>query len=278
MPEFLYIATNPSMPGLVKVGWTSRPPSERMVELRGTGVPTSFELAFVVKVPTGIAAERRAHRVLSSFRISREREFFRCEVRAAIGKIMPALKCYEIDWTHTPRDPVVEELDREIANSQHELREHRAQERQRLQETARVEMRETAEMLKRETQGHRSRLETAHQEQLHWIERQKALGSRPTKPAYPFLGYAYRFPTGLISWVLFLVAVTSKLIPLGVFCVFYFLLGWYFHSRFRRESAKFESAIAPWREPDSQLRYLSEEIRSLDDRIAHNEKRLVQLA
>ena len=43
-PGYVYILTNPSMPGLVKVGRTSRNVDLRAAELWHTGVPTKFEV------------------------------------------------------------------------------------------------------------------------------------------------------------------------------------------------------------------------------------------
>lgn len=76
---FLYILTNPSMPGLVKVGKTVRDPRTRVRELSGaTGVPTPFELAHVEAFDDCHAAERRVHAALAAagIRISSKREFF----------------------------------------------------------------------------------------------------------------------------------------------------------------------------------------------------------
>ena len=47
---YVYILTNPSMPGLVKVGKTTTTPNQRMSELHSTGVPTPFELEFSISV------------------------------------------------------------------------------------------------------------------------------------------------------------------------------------------------------------------------------------
>jgi len=38
----VYILTNESMPGLVKIGWTAGDPNERADALSTTGVPTRF--------------------------------------------------------------------------------------------------------------------------------------------------------------------------------------------------------------------------------------------
>jgi len=86
----VYVLVNPAMPGLVKVGFTSRPPNERLKELNSaTGVPAPFEMAGSVWSRNGMAVEAKVHRLLDAKRINRKREFFRCspaEALAAAGK------------------------------------------------------------------------------------------------------------------------------------------------------------------------------------------------
>ena len=62
---YVYLLINRSMPGLVKVGRTTRPPAERLGELSSaTGVPTPFELVFDIFVPDCRSAEQLLHEVL----------------------------------------------------------------------------------------------------------------------------------------------------------------------------------------------------------------------
>ena len=45
-PGWVYVLTNPAMPGLVKIGLTSRNPQVRAAELtQATGVPAPFVIA-----------------------------------------------------------------------------------------------------------------------------------------------------------------------------------------------------------------------------------------
>jgi len=80
---FLYVLVNSSMPGLVKVGKTTRTPSERVNELSGvTGVPTQFIVAYEEHFSDCDAAEQFVHTKLTQrgVRISDSREFFRAPV------------------------------------------------------------------------------------------------------------------------------------------------------------------------------------------------------
>lgn len=88
---FVYILSNESMPGLVKIGFTERTVEERVEELSShTGVasPYKAEASFPV---TGMDVERRIHAELKNFRNSYNREFFRLtpkEAIAAVSKIL----------------------------------------------------------------------------------------------------------------------------------------------------------------------------------------------
>lgn len=79
----VYILTNPSMPGLVKVGKTTRSPEERAAQLNSTGVPMPFEVWGSYFSPDCHMLEAKAHAILDEFRVSDSREFFRCSEEAA---------------------------------------------------------------------------------------------------------------------------------------------------------------------------------------------------
>lgn len=81
---WLYLLTNPAMPGLVKVGMTTRSPEERAQELASTGVPMPFEVEAAWPVDDVRAAERIAHAALSGHRVDGAREWFRLSVPQAI--------------------------------------------------------------------------------------------------------------------------------------------------------------------------------------------------
>jgi hypothetical protein len=79
LPGYIYALINYSMPGLVKIGRTTRAPSERGTELSAaTGVPTPFVLLLDVLVPDAEAAEAQVHRILEQrgYRVADNREFF----------------------------------------------------------------------------------------------------------------------------------------------------------------------------------------------------------
>lgn len=74
---FVYILTNPRMPGLVKIGQTERHPIVRALELSSrTGVPAPFQVAYFCEVNDRFAAERSAKAALVEQQVSADREFF----------------------------------------------------------------------------------------------------------------------------------------------------------------------------------------------------------
>lgn len=82
---YVYILSNESMPGLVKIGRTSRSVDGRAHELYSTGVPTPFKVEEEVCTPDCAELERWVHEALESCRLSSSREFFRCKVSDAQG-------------------------------------------------------------------------------------------------------------------------------------------------------------------------------------------------
>lgn len=78
---YVYILSNPSMPGLVKIGMTTGEPSARAGQLQTTGVPTPFVLESFVPTPDCAALEAIMHDEFSARRVDPSREFFRVELR-----------------------------------------------------------------------------------------------------------------------------------------------------------------------------------------------------
>ena len=89
-PGWLYLITNPAMPGFVKVGMTTRTPEERAAELHDTGSPAPYTVASAWPVDDVQAAERDAHAALARYRVIDAREWFRLSVPAAIEALSPS--------------------------------------------------------------------------------------------------------------------------------------------------------------------------------------------
>jgi len=75
--SWVYVLSNESIPGQLKIGSTQKDPDTRAKQLsRGTGIPTQFKVEFAFKCFNAESAEKEVHKVLSDARISKDREFF----------------------------------------------------------------------------------------------------------------------------------------------------------------------------------------------------------
>ncbi len=77
-PGIVYAATNPLMPGLVKIGGTSRANVQvRLDELYSTGVPAPFTCEIARRVDRYLEVESALHTVFEPSRVPSGREFFK---------------------------------------------------------------------------------------------------------------------------------------------------------------------------------------------------------
>lgn len=82
----VYVLTNSAMPGLVKIGKTSRAEVQvRLNELYSTGVPVPFDCAYAARVADEAAVERAFHQAFGPYRLNPNREFFQIEADQAIA-------------------------------------------------------------------------------------------------------------------------------------------------------------------------------------------------
>ena len=83
----VYIFTNRSMPGLIKIGridTTVKSTTERASELYSTGVPTPFDVYYEHPCENPEHFEKLIHEILASYRVNTRREFFRFPVDKAV--------------------------------------------------------------------------------------------------------------------------------------------------------------------------------------------------
>lgn len=81
---YVYILTHQFMPGLVKIGMTTRTVEARANELYQTGVPGPFNVSHSVLSPDCAGLELWVHERLDPSRLYPDREFFKMEVADAI--------------------------------------------------------------------------------------------------------------------------------------------------------------------------------------------------
>jgi len=88
----VYILSNPSLPGMVKIGMTSRKDASiRVEELnRATGIPTKFKIEYTHPSPDPYLLEQQLHEYFKRQRVNSRREFFTVtplKVKKAIAKL-----------------------------------------------------------------------------------------------------------------------------------------------------------------------------------------------
>lgn len=90
---YVYVLSNPSMPGLVKIGRTTRSVEQRVNELWQTGVPTPFVVEDDFHTPDCVELEQIAHNFFSESRLSASREFFAVEAKVAAQFLRVQVRC-----------------------------------------------------------------------------------------------------------------------------------------------------------------------------------------
>jgi hypothetical protein len=87
---WIYIITNPAMPGLVKVGYSTKDPTIRAKELGTTGNPHPYRVIYDALVVGPYTAEQRLHSALAHYQEAKE--WFRCDARVVINTVRTILR------------------------------------------------------------------------------------------------------------------------------------------------------------------------------------------
>jgi len=93
MKGWVYIITNKAMPGLVKIGYSSKDPDLRAAELNHTGAPFPYLVDYEALVHEPFSIEQRTHKALSHLHKGERYkkgvgiEWFNCSVEEAISAI-----------------------------------------------------------------------------------------------------------------------------------------------------------------------------------------------
>ena len=92
---YVYVLSNPSMPGVVKIGRSRHGASLRAKSLNNTSVPSPFVVEFEMLCVDAARAEERAHRYANKSRVAAKREFFELSVRDSVEHVINAAW---VDW------------------------------------------------------------------------------------------------------------------------------------------------------------------------------------
>ena len=82
--QWVYVLSNPSMPGMVKIGYTNGDPEGRVKEInRATGIPTDFIVEYAIPCVNGYEVEQLVHEALDNVRVNNRKEFFNINIEEA---------------------------------------------------------------------------------------------------------------------------------------------------------------------------------------------------
>ncbi len=106
MRGWVYVITNPAMPGLVKVGYSTKDPSIRAKELDHTGSPLPYVVEYDVIVESPYDIEQKIHIKLNKYHVGKE--WFRCKPEEAVVAIHEMVKETALleNFRHVSRDNI----------------------------------------------------------------------------------------------------------------------------------------------------------------------------
>jgi len=122
---FIYVLSNHSMPDIATIGRTERSPYLRLIELnQSRNTPEPFQLVAAWAVINSYDAEKRLHERLAEYRVHKDHEYFRYDVRSNASLL--AWNCFHhladprggnlldpIFYAHTLTREEMDELDSE---------------------------------------------------------------------------------------------------------------------------------------------------------------------
>ncbi len=86
--QWVYILSNPTQPGIYKIGYTKLTPDERAKQIsNATGVPLPYEVAWALRCFNGEQLEGAVHHALKEYRVNSQREFFQIDLEMAKSTI-----------------------------------------------------------------------------------------------------------------------------------------------------------------------------------------------
>jgi len=269
MQQYLYILSNPSMPGLIKIGKTTTSPNQRMSELYSTGVPTPFVLELSVEIDDCHASERAAHGALAKYRVADNREFFKTSVENALKSILPVIgqyKIHEVQHSHG-----IETIERELNRRKLEV--------ERAAEARRAEIRRREIEEKQRLDKRKNELELSIEAENQKLQQ---LGLRPIKKKLPGIGTALWFaycpiPVGWMVWLgaLWIFYPNGK--TMGLVCILLLIGGYIAHKISKDYDDEFNRLNSPFESIDNRLYKLKSELDKLQNSPFESIDRLYKL-
>ena len=87
--QWVYVLSNPSSPGLLKIGYTKKLPEERAKQISSaTGVALPYKVEWAYQCFNGEMVEREVHYKLKAQRVNSSKEFFQVSLEEAKENII----------------------------------------------------------------------------------------------------------------------------------------------------------------------------------------------
>ena len=87
--QWVYVLSNPSTPGILKIGYTKLTPEERAKQISSaTGVALPYKVEWAYQCFNGEMVERQVHSKLHSCRVNNNKEFFQINLEEAKENII----------------------------------------------------------------------------------------------------------------------------------------------------------------------------------------------
>ncbi len=143
MEGFVYVMSNELMPGVLKVGYTTRTPDARALEMSShEAVPVRMKVEYYAFVDTAVSEiESRTHRQLQAFSVAKE--WFRCDVPTAILAVRQSCesrlrheKVHYVDPAELRRREEREARERQASEAQARADNQRTETKRRAKEAA----------------------------------------------------------------------------------------------------------------------------------------------
>lgn len=198
MSGWVYVITNKSMHGLVKVGYTTKDPRARAAELGNTGAPYPYVAEYGALVEAPAALEKDVHKYLSAVNLKEGKEWFRCSVEQAIAIIEEMAGSILNEFT---REAFEEERHKdEERKKQLEIERHRREFREYLKQRRQEKEKERE---RREQRAKELRDEEEYRKCIEAIEAKRIEETKKIEEKHPdIFGYeAYYEPSFLWTYV-----------------------------------------------------------------------------
>lgn len=110
---WVYVQTTLSLPGLVKIGFSTNEPILRAAQLSGTGLPYPYVVVYDVLVHGPLEVEQAVHKKLKACGQHEAKEFFRVTAAVAIRTIKDVIEaqCKKLLLENIPDATILEAID-----------------------------------------------------------------------------------------------------------------------------------------------------------------------